>query len=375
MPVRSVCRQLNQLIGHLRNSFVIFLVLIANGCGLFNEPPPKAYFSLTAQAQEAPGGQLHPHSVQVSVCSDSLSDREVIPVLVMISSRSSTAWTVDAGQISACSSPVGDPNPTCDSPIQLAILPDEAARLAPIPLWEGIGDELAQAGFFATYLAAVGAAGGAFAASAKNEDVSNGFALGASYGAVAGAVVGSFYEFFRLTFAKESQEAGDANEKMKFLALSPRSSIYTGYSAVGYVYFQGRERGDTPTDLTITILFVRGDPSKDWIIPPNYTFTDPTMVDLACASGKCERYKQADESPVVCKCQMKLSSTNTCTLDGKKRMSSTVRTPPPTNNISCTPIDGRQDSGSCSEIHDDFFLGGGGDGLPTSPVWQKRPFE
>jgi hypothetical protein len=255
---------------------------------------------------------------------------------------------------------VDDSNLTCDSPIQLAILPDEAARMAPIPLWEGIGDEFEQAGFFATYLGAVGAAGGAFAASAKNEDVSNGFALGASYGAVAGAVVGSLYEFFRLTFAKESQEAGDANEKMKFLALSPRSSIYTGYSAVGYVYFQGGERGDTRTNLTITIPFVRGDPSKDWIVPNNYTLAPQDFIN--CSSGRCERYKQADESPVVCECKIRLSSTNTCKLPGQK------------NKVSCTPID-RQDSGACSEINDDFFLGGGGDGLSTSPVWPKRPFE
>jgi hypothetical protein len=359
------------LISHFRTVFAIVLVLITNGCSLFNEPPPKAYFSLTAQAKVEPGSEFHPHAVQVSACSDSLSDREVIPVLVMISSRSPTVWTVDAGQISACSSPADNPNQMC-LPTQLAILPDEAARMAPIPLSEGIGDELAQAGFFATYLAAVGAAGGAFAASAKSEDVSNGFTLGASYGAVAGAVVGFFYELFRLTYAKESKEAGDANEKMKFLALNSRSIIYTGYSAVGYVYFQGTEIGDTARDLTITIPFIRGDPSKDWIVPNNYTLTDQ-RVDPQCGgsaagpggshpavpSGNCERYKQADESPVVCECKMKLSSTNTCKLNGKK------------NNVSCTPI-GRQDSGSCSEINDDFFLGGVDDGLPTSPVWPKR---
>jgi hypothetical protein len=157
-----------------------------------------------------------------------------------------------------------------------------------------------------------------------------------------GAVVGSAYEFLRLTYAKESLEAGDANEKMKFLALKDRSIIYTGYSAIGYVYFQGRERGDTLTDLTMTIPFVRGDPSKDWMIPPNYTFTDPTTVDPACVSGKCERYKQVDESPLVCECQIKLSSTNTRKLPSKK------------NNVSCTPI-GRKDNGSCSEINDVFF--------------------
>jgi hypothetical protein len=217
--------------------------------------------------------------------------------------------------------------------------------MSPIPLLDGISDELVQAGFFATYFAGVGAAGGAFAANAKGEDVTSGFTLGASWGAVVGAVVGSIYEFARLTYPSESKEAGDANEKMKFLALKDRSILYTDYSAVGYVYFPASEKNEDKPVLSVSIPIVRGDPSKDWITGPNYAPQE--TIDVNCKSGKCERYKATDESPLVCECHVELDSTSKCnSVDWENSKS----------RMFCNPVD-RNDNGSCAEIGNDFFSG------------------
>jgi hypothetical protein len=165
-----------------------------------------------------------------------------------MASRSSTAWTVGATQISACEfslsrRPEGKSVAGCVdiAPSLLTISPEEAAGMPPIPLKEGFTDGVTQAALFASYFAGVGAAGGAFAANAKGQDASNGFALGAACGAVIGVAASVLYELVRLGLPPESKEAGDANEKIKFLALRDRSILYSGYSSVGYVYFTSDE--------------------------------------------------------------------------------------------------------------------------------------
>jgi hypothetical protein len=255
----------------------------------------------------------------------------------------------------------------------LSLPPEEAARMTPIPGMEALADGFTQASLFATYFAGIGAAGGAFAASSKGGDVSNGFTLGASYGAVIGAAASVLYEFVRLGLPAESKAAGDANEKMKFLALRDRSVLYSGYSSVGYVYFDNHAN---PEPLAIVIPFVRGDPSKDWITGPNYAlghkdapkyqivdehgrekyvvsqFNDPTKssnkvdtdkVDLDCLTGKCERHVQVDESPIVCECYLELSPDSAC--DSKVK-----RTP-----VYCEPLD-RHAFHSCQDIGNDMFV-------------------
>ncbi len=188
-----------------------FLMVICGSCCYLNEFSPKAYLSIPNFATEEYASGTH---VQVAVCSDAPPGQEINPVFVMLSNRSINAWTVDASQVSACQG-------TCagNSAIWLSIPPDEAARIAPIPTLEGAAAVAEAAGLSATYVGATAAAGGAFAAYAKANDISNGFSLGVSYGAIVGAVAGVAYELVRLRYSYETKEAGDANEKMKFLAL------------------------------------------------------------------------------------------------------------------------------------------------------------
>jgi len=304
----------------------------------------------------------------------------VLPILVTIASRSSTAWTIDAAQIHACKFSLvprsdGKSVTGCDigAPSRLSLPPEEAARMSPIPLMEGVADGFTQAALFATYFASIGAAGGAFAASGKGGDVSNGFTLGASYGAVIGAAASILYEIVRLGLPPESKAAGDANEKMKFLALRDRSILYSGYLSVGYVYFKSDE---TQGPLAIVIPFVRGDPSKDWVTGPNYTLghkntptyqvikgyskqkhvvsqlnvatenTDKVDLDCLTGKGKCERHTQVDESPIVCECDLKLDT----------KCGAKMERIPETERFYCKPVD-RKDFGSCQEIGDDMIVG------------------
>jgi hypothetical protein len=279
--------------------FYIAIVLAVGGCSLCAEPPPKAYFSWSSPSRN-PAFDAHP--VQVSICSSDSLGSEMTPVLVTMASRSATAWTVDASQVSVCSD-------TCSGQADawLSVPPAEAARMAPVSFDDALGDIITQGGVFAAYSAGIGAAGGAFAANAKGEDVSNGFSLGAAYGAVIGGVAGMIYEYLRLTYAHESKDAGAANEKMMFLALQSRSILYTGYTSIGYVYFAKNLHGRSQGPFKINIPFVRGDPSKDWAPPNNFSFPQHTDKDgkNPVAPGP-ERFKEIDVSPVVCECQIPL---------------------------------------------------------------------
>jgi hypothetical protein len=241
----------------------ILLLSLFTSCSvlqaIFKSPsPPKAYLSLPS----AP-----PEGVQVAACSDRTKHDIVVPVFVAISNGSQTAWTVDASQISAV-------NPDTPDQKWLPIPPEEAARMSPVSWMDGIGATIDRAGIFATYGAGLGAAGGAFYSHENDEDVSNGFQIGAAYGALAGLGLGILYEIARLTLSYETKEAGDANEKMKFLALKDRSILYSNYFAVGYVYFSRNIRDSTDSHSSIVIPLIRGDPSKDWVTAPTYLFPE-----------------------------------------------------------------------------------------------------
>jgi hypothetical protein len=337
--------------------FYIAIVLAAGGCSLFAEPPPKAYFSWSSPSRN-PAFDAHP--VQVSACSGDSLGPEMTPVLVTIGSRSATAWTVDSSQVSACSG-------TCSGQADAwsSVIPTEAARMAPVSVDDALGDIITQGGVFAAYSAGIGAAGGAFAANAKGEDVSSGFSLGAAYGAVIGGVAGMVYEYLRLTYAHESKDAGDANQKMTFLALQSRSILYTGYTSVGYVYFAKNLDDRSQGPFKINIPFVRGDPSKDWAPPNNFNFPQHTDGKNPVAPGP-ERFKEIDVSPVVCECQIPLyrCDEGSVTKPACKQIEPTA----PKNEFSI-------DEGICnSEFGTDFSSNpssGQVQNSPTQSVWRR----
>jgi hypothetical protein len=329
------------------------LILLCTGC---SELPPRARLSLAPGARSSAAFETHP--MQVSVCDDSFSPQGVAPILLMMSNHSITAWTVDAGQISVCRGHAG----RCydGSPSWLPLPADEAARMSPIPLSEGMGEIIEEGGLVATYLAGIGAAGGAFAAYAKGQDESNGFSLGASFGAIIGGFAGSMFEWARLSFVHESKDAGDANEKMKFLALNDRSVLYTDYTSVGYVYFPGQMKHDSADEFTITIPFVRGDPSKDWVTPPNYRFPAEPVYP--------ERYLEVDESPLVCECRIQLPSANCDELFSQGKMMPRLLQRVPLCEAAGHRVDTRN---SCGEIASDGVLEAAGGGPATSMMLPK----
>jgi hypothetical protein len=182
-----------------------------------------------------------------------------MPVLVSLANRSRTVWSVDAGEISASVS--------SNSRLWLPVPADEAARIAPVSTTDGVTAIIDRAGDFGAYAAGLGAAAGAFTAGAKADDVDSGFELGAAFGAALGFVTGGIFEYFRLTRSYETKEAGEANEKMKFLALKGRSTLYSGYSAIGYVYFlpDTGALADSSNKIAITIPLLEGNPSNNQV--------------------------------------------------------------------------------------------------------------
>jgi hypothetical protein len=262
--------------------------------------------------------------------------------------------------------------------------------MSPVSWMDGWAALIDRAGTFATYGAGLGAAGGALAANAKANSVDNGFELGAAYGALAGLVGGFIFEDLRLSFSPETKEAGDANEKMKFLALKDKSILYTHYSTAGYVYFSPmiKRTSDWVGILKVTIPLVRGDPSKDWASPMTNAFPKHPGRVSECAQRRVEcemkfpsnsdkvqcakdeddcnekglppkapdRYEEFDLSPVVCACTVYLSPCNLakndafiCTVAGPQRV----------------PHD------PCASITNGISLPEATDAPDTSPVWKK----
>ena len=134
------------------------------------------------------------------------------------------------------------------------------------------------------------------------------------------------YEIYRLDISSESQEAGQANEKMKLLALNDRSTLYQGYSTIGYVYFSNRSSllgaacpRQTHMDMQLRVLVALGDPSKDW----------GTSI-----TGKIDTYR----SPLVCECDSSACNTLSypCTpVDRPTNFKVWPRTRVPANPASC----------------------------------------
>jgi hypothetical protein len=378
-------------------SLRILLPLICASCTsltgpgtIFAQPRPRTHFSLPASFADDT-------NLDAAVCIDAPdSDETVVPVLVAMANSSQTAWTVDASQISA--------RAKLDGRKWLPIPPEEAARMAPVSQMDGLAALIERAGIFATYGAGLGASGGALAADAKGEDVSNGFQLGAAWGAVAGLVGGLIFEYTRLTYSTESKVAGDANEKMKFLALKDRSILYTGYSAVGYLYYSSdiREVGASSQQAKITIPFVRGDPSKDWTSPPTYKFPlekgTCERLDEICQNLKdsdrtgsrykectqklkhCQsdnfdeptaapiaprRYLEFDLSPVVCNCTFVVSSCDRSSITNQSA-----------DSMHCVsiPSSRHDDEHACDGIEGGLYIPAATELYETSNVWQKNHF-
>jgi hypothetical protein len=285
--------------------------------------------------------------------------------MVMIANPTQTAWTVDASQISAWTVDASKILPAENAQeLELPIPHEEAARMSPMPWFDGVDEVIDRAGVFATYGAGIGAAGGAIAAEAKGEGIDNGFQLGAGYGGVVGLVAGAIVEDLRISLSRETKEAGDANEKMKFLALKDKSILYSGYVTLGYVYFVQ----PTKELKSVRILLTRGDPSKDWTIAPsNELFQTSDYCSNASHSNeecckkrelckripKNERWPEFDLSPVVCECPVDLHRCNTSQ-----------------NQVACHALGGgRSDSGSCRDI---VNLQGVVKGEPSTTIsWPK----
>ena len=268
--------------------------------------------------------------MQGAVCIDEPSDpsNPILPVLVGLVNDTQFAWTVDSSQISSRQWLSQQ-----SSQQWLPIPPEEAARESPVTKLDAAATIADKIGAFGAYGAALGAAGGAFTAGAKGDSIDNGFDLGASFGAVALGGVGAIAEYIRLTRSYETNEAGELNEKMKILALKDKNILYSGYSVIGYVYFPRQIRPSSNIHANITIRFVRGDPSKDWI-PPSY----PSLTSQ-------KRPEWADYSPLVCKCSVKLDPCQA--LPNVKAWNSNVddfRCEPANENVSGKPDD------SCNQI-------------------------
>ena len=206
----------------------LLLLSLLTGCDLFEaEPPPLGVYHIPAMP---PAGTL-----QVAACSDSAGknpDDPIAPVLIAIANGSQTAWTIDASQIS-----VADAEKNAGK--WLPIPAEEAARMAYVNGTDKWALIINRGADFAAFGAGLGAAGGVFAAQARNDAIDNGFELGAAYGAVIGGVAGMAFEYWRLNSAYETEEAGEANEKMKLLALQDQSTLYSNDAKIGYVYFSG----------------------------------------------------------------------------------------------------------------------------------------
>jgi hypothetical protein len=210
------------------------------------------------------------------------------------------------------------------------------------PSVSAIGD---RTGIFAAYGAGLGAAGGAFAAGAKGDKVDSGFELGAAFGAAVLGIVGGTVEYFRLTRSYETKEAGDANDKMTIIALKDKNILYTGYSAIGYVYFPRGIVGTSSKSL-ITVRFVRGDPSKDWLPPSFHTIDEQYFGDGVHDKKESQfpkRPREADYSPLVCECPMALTD---C---------SNLKYIAPLN---CTAANGESPDDDCQKIGNGSFAAG-----------------
>ena len=146
----------------------------------------------------------------------------------------------------------------------------------------------------------LGAALGAIAAQIGPAPVDNGFELGAASGALLLGAIGLAYEKYRLENAFESKEAGDTNEKLKILALKEKTSLYSDNAVSGYVYFPEKM---ALSISRLTIPLIRGDPSKDWVPPPQFEKKDYEVYSPLIVG---ERPKVVDLSPLICKCQVPL---------------------------------------------------------------------
>jgi hypothetical protein len=208
---------------------------------------------------------------------------KILPILVQMTNNSDTIWTLDANQVAV----VGGSS----APILLATPAEQAARMAGLHHWTTQVSPFAQQmGTFAAYSGALGAVTGAIGAHAKGTSIVDAVQINAAIGGAIGAVLGAAVEFARLNVVEESEEVGQLNEKMKFLALAARSTLYRSYSVSGYVYF---DQTDTSNPLRnpnamLRLLLVMGDPSKDW---------------GGAATGSTY------QSPLVCQCDLSLDGT------------------------------------------------------------------
>ncbi len=306
---------------------VLIFACLCTGCSslssLFYEPPPKTYLAVRT-------ANVNTSEMLGAVCIDEPSDRSnpILPVLVGLVNDTQTAWTVDSSQISS-QQWLSQQSLRQWFPIP----PDEAAREAPVTKLDAAAAIADKIGVFAAYGAALGAAGGAFTARAKGDEIDNGFDLGASFGAVALGGVGAIVEYLRLTRSYETNEAGEMNEKMKILALKDKNILYSGYSTIGYVYFPRRVRPFSGVQANITIRFVRGDPSKDWL-PPSYE----NIKD----KPQKRRPEWADYSPLVCKCSVNL--------DPCQALPSVRARDPRLDDFHCEPANENVSDGRCNQI-------------------------
>jgi hypothetical protein len=167
---------------------------------------------------------------------------------------------------------------------------------------------------------------------------------------------------------------------MNFLALKDRSILYSGYSSVGYIYFpQYINAGEAK----LTVPFVRGDPSKDWVSPPTYEFPAHSEVKLCKNKMGCgdkqfnerweatkapaspDRYQEFDLSPIVCECTISLGECN-------PRKNNTRAEEGPKYFL-CKAVGGRLDEKACATIGSDVQPAVDNE-EPTSDVWPKFDF-
>jgi len=292
-----------------------------------DEPPPIGYYYVPTAPTD---------TVQVAACTELLSDNKDDPVavLIQIANGSQTTWTLDSTQVSIADS----------EGKWLPIPPEEAARMAHVSGTEKKALMVSRMGDFAAYGAGLGAAFGGIAAQIGPAPVDNGFELGAASGALLLGGLGLLYENERLDNAFETKEAGDANEKLKILALKDKTSLYSNEAVSGYVYFPSKQaRG---SNGIFTIPLIRGDSSKDWASPPQYNNSEYKVSPLTPE----RRPKVVDLAPVICECPVAL---DLCPDKYERELSKSAQQQfdRKAKDPQCTPAAGRTDHGlSCSTI-------------------------
>jgi hypothetical protein len=150
---------------------------------LFPEVRPKGYFSISSMPSS--------NHLLLNACVTPYWPGQVTPLLVEISNRSNTAWTLDASQISVARASQAAPTTSSGSKQWLPIPPDDAAQMSPVPWRDALASIIDRAGSFGANFAAIGAAGGALHAVVDNQNISDEAQIGAGAGFGLGIFVGS----------------------------------------------------------------------------------------------------------------------------------------------------------------------------------------